>query len=277
MQRHDGAYSYQMAILRLNDFGSAIDSERESDLAKIACSGPSRIDTVVLNLDNSSIVGTLLPAQSWLARAARRVATLGPVTVGRQLQAHRISARANSGDTLSAKFHMKMYFRLAVRILLPFAPMALASTSFLRLLSFCLGLGLSACGGAVDQGQSADPSGSGSDAVAASGNGSQLLSDCKPGFPKSQASTDKPCNFLAGDTCYSTQNDACGCICPRDQGSVMCVTGRTIPNVWRDSPSCGSCVTPRRSNSDQSTMHLFVGTARKSPPSLAKWRVSESR
>jgi hypothetical protein len=131
-----------------------------------------------------------------------------------------------------------MYFRLAVRILLLFAPMIAASASFLRYLSLCLGLGLAACGGAVDPGPSADQSGPGGDA-AASGASSQLLSDCKPGFPKSQASTSNPCNFLVGDTCYSTQNDACGCICPRDQGSVMCVTGQDdtqrvagLPVMW---------------------------------------------
>ncbi len=121
---------------------------------------------------------------------------------------------------------MKTYFRLAVRILLPSAPMAITSANFARVLSLCLGLGLLACGGTVETAPSADQSGLNGDAAAsASAAGPQLLSDCKPGFPKSQATTNKPCNYLVGDTCYATQNDACGCICPRDQGSVMCVTG----------------------------------------------------
>lgn len=115
--------------------------------------------------------------------------------------------------------------------------MAPTSTSFLRSLSLCIGLGLAGCGGTVE-GAPSDQPGPGGDA-ASSGTGAELLSDCKPGFPKSQASTGKPCNFLAGDTCYSTQNEACGCICPRDQGSVMCVTGQDdtqrvagLPVMW---------------------------------------------
>ncbi len=115
--------------------------------------------------------------------------------------------------------------------------MTLTSTSFLRLLSLSLGLGLLACGGTVETAPAADQSGLGGDA--ASGSASKLLSDCNPGFPKSQATTNKPCNFLVGDTCYSTQDDACGCICPRDQGSVMCVTGQDdtqrvagLPVMW---------------------------------------------
>jgi hypothetical protein len=117
-------------------------------------------------------------------------------------------------------------------------PMALTSACFLRSLGLSLGLGLLACGGTVETAPAADLSGLGGDA-ASSGAGPQLLSDCGPSFPKSQASTDKPCNFLVGDTCYSTQDDACGCICPRDQGSLMCVTGQDdtqrvagLPVMW---------------------------------------------
>jgi hypothetical protein len=132
-----------------------------------------------------------------------------------------------------------MYFRLAVRILLQFASMAFTSTSFLRLLGLCLGLGLVACGGTVETTPAADQSGLGGDAASASASASKPLSDCGPSFPKSQATANKPCNFLVGDTCYSTQDDACGCICPRDQASVMCVTGQDdtqrvagLPVMW---------------------------------------------
>ena len=76
----------------------------------------------------------------------------------------------------------------------------------------------------MDTGQVSDQVGLG---LGDSGIGSAptLLTDCNPGFPRAQASTDKPCYILDGDTCYSNRDDACGCICPRDQGSVMCVVG----------------------------------------------------
>lgn len=108
--------------------------------------------------------------------------------------------------------------------------MEFAPTACLRLLALYLALGALACGGSVDNGQASDQSGSG---LGDSGSGSAptLLSDCNPGFPKAQASTDKPCVILDGDTCYSKQDDACGCICPRNQGPVMCVTGNDDQRV----------------------------------------------
>ncbi len=102
--------------------------------------------------------------------------------------------------------------------------MAITPNTYLRLLAWCLGLGPLACGGSVDNGQSSNPSGLGA-GDAGNGTGSKLLADCTPGFPEAQASSNKPCYYLVGDTCYSTQDQACGCICPRDQGPVLCVTG----------------------------------------------------
>ena len=84
------------------------------------------------------------------------------------------------------------------------------------------------CGGAVDTGQTVATGGSGSDSNAnAAGSGATgdqtPLADCKPGFAASQATTSQPCLFFVGTTCYSTQDEACACVCPRDQGPVLCI------------------------------------------------------
>ncbi len=96
----------------------------------------------------------------------------------------------------------------------------------------CLGLvGGSAlgCGGAVDTGQTGATGGSGSNASAGGSQSSgtlgdqTLLPECQPGFAPSQATTSNPCEFFVGTTCYSTQDEACACVCPRDQGPVLCI------------------------------------------------------
>ena len=95
-----------------------------------------------------------------------------------------------------------------------------------------------ACGGQVDSGNtpgdgsgagSGSTGGSGSDSTASGSNGATSgfgqhpLADCAPGFAVEQASADKPCNYFIDTTCYSKQDDACGCACPHDQGAVLCI------------------------------------------------------
>ncbi len=94
----------------------------------------------------------------------------------------------------------------------------------LRILAAAANLGLLACGGSVDN-QSSSPAGTAGQGNGGSNTDSQLLADCTPGFPKSEASSSKPCYFLNADICYSTQDAACACICPRDQGPVVCASG----------------------------------------------------
>lgn len=92
------------------------------------------------------------------------------------------------------------------------------------------------CGGAVDSGQpggaGASSSNTNTDSNAGASDNSQnsgttgdqtLLPDCKPGFAVSQASTAQPCQFFVDTTCYSTQTEACACVCPRNQGPVLCI------------------------------------------------------
>ena len=118
---------------------------------------------------------------------------------------------------------MKGYLQSTVRYLLALAPMVRSLFWWPRMLATCVALGLLACGGSVDNGSSStDPTAHGGSGT---GTSSSLLADCNPGFPSSQASSSNPCYFLDGDTCYQTQDAACGCICPRDQGAVECVTG----------------------------------------------------
>ncbi len=104
-------------------------------------------------------------------------------------------------------------------------------TLFSRLSLLCLVLQATAsgCGGAVDDGgksgSNPNPSTGSSGGSGCCGNspGQSLLGDCKPGFSPEEATDAKPCRFFVGKTCYSTQDEACACVCPRDQGSVLCV------------------------------------------------------
>lgn len=144
---------------------------------------------------------------------------------------------ANQGDTLTRKF-----LRIAHLAIGPYfakgSIMRLFATSYTGILAFSilwLGFG---CGGSVEAPTPSDPAntGSGSNSgSSSSGSGnvgnSALLADCNPGFPKAQASETKPCSFLANDVCYETQEAACGCICPREQGPVVCVTGYTNETI----------------------------------------------
>ena len=78
--------------------------------------------------------------------------------------------------------------------------------------------------GASTSNPNTDPNTGASGSQTNSATGDQtLLPDCKPGFAPSQATNDKQCEFFVGKTCYSTQTEACACVCPRDQGPVLCV------------------------------------------------------
>jgi hypothetical protein len=103
--------------------------------------------------------------------------------------------------------------------------------SFIPGMVLILAFAACACGGAVDTNQTpgrdtAPSNGSGSSGGAGccgDSSGQSLLGDCKPGFSADQETTAKPCRFFVGKTCYSTQDEACACVCPRDKGPVICV------------------------------------------------------
>jgi hypothetical protein len=92
-------------------------------------------------------------------------------------------------------------------------------------------VGLSACGGRVED-PKPDGSGAGAAAPASSsgeGSGSSAplpshpLGDCKPGFNRA-SNPGRSCNWLTdAGLCFDTNNDACACICPPDKDSV-CVS-----------------------------------------------------
>ena len=115
-----------------------------------------------------------------------------------------------------------------------------------RSLSLLVFLMAPACGGSVDDGTSSAPPASTGDT---SGNGStssgtgsfvsSQLADCTPGFPFAEASETKPCLYLANDQCYPSQGAACGCICPRDKASVVCVSGQ---DSWSSQTMFISCI-----------------------------------
>ena len=98
-----------------------------------------------------------------------------------------------------------------------------------------------ACGGTVDNGSAPAPSASdgaqGSGANSSPGAfSSAQLADCTPGFPLAQASDSNPCIYLTDDNqCFSTLDAACGCVCPRNQGSVLCMSGTdswSMAQMW---------------------------------------------
>jgi hypothetical protein len=105
------------------------------------------------------------------------------------------------------------------------------------------------CGGEVDSDQRSTAGPTTSDSASntsagGSANGGALvedspLADCGPGFTAAEASDARPCRFFVGTTCYSTQAEACGCVCPRDQGPLLCVAdgnaylaGTNAYGVW---------------------------------------------
>lgn len=96
---------------------------------------------------------------------------------------------------------------------------------------FCLMVGAGGCGGQVDSNQAPSPgptdtssnTSSGGSQNANASDPTKLLADCGPGFVPQEATADKPCNFFVGPACYSTQDEACGCACPRESGPVLCV------------------------------------------------------
>ncbi len=108
-------------------------------------------------------------------------------------------------------------------------------------------VGLAGCGGEMDTDQRSEPGASTNGSHAGAGGGhtsgpvtnENLLADCTPGFTPEQATADKPCQFFVGTTCYATQEAACGCACPRNQGPVVCVAdgnkylaGTAAYGVW---------------------------------------------
>jgi hypothetical protein len=112
---------------------------------------------------------------------------------------------------------------------------------------FCwVAAGFIGCGGEVDSGKetAVDPPPSGADTSAGGSHNDApvqegLLADCGPGFSPSEATAERPCKFFVGTTCYSTLDEACGCVCPRNQGPVLCVAdgnsylpGTTAYGVW---------------------------------------------
>ena len=113
-------------------------------------------------------------------------------------------------------------------------PLTFGCSKFAELI--CLWLVASSalgCGGEVDTGQTVGAGASNSNPTtnsnagaggSQSNNGDQtLLPDCKPGFTVSQATPNQPCQFFVDTTCYSTQTEACACVCPRNQGPVLCI------------------------------------------------------
>jgi len=129
---------------------------------------------------------------------------------------------------------------LAVRILLCHASMSVRGLNG-NVFGVIVFVGtVQACGGSVDSGPSStDPGNSGTTTdPTASNTSSTLLSDCNPGFPLSQASDSNPCYFLASGSCYPTQDAACGCICPRDKGPVLCVAGTDSWSIALAQVSC---------------------------------------
>jgi hypothetical protein len=118
--------------------------------------------------------------------------------------------------------------------MLPRMSKLLSSVSPLFLIGSILAVTVGGCGGAVDSGENRGAGAAASNPSSGNGSGGgagccgnspgqSLLADCKPGFPPEQASDSKPCRFFVGKTCYSTQDEACGCVCPRDKGPVICV------------------------------------------------------
>lgn len=84
-----------------------------------------------------------------------------------------------------------------------------------------------ACGGEVEQDPTPNdepPGGAGTTGLGGSGAGTRAksrLGDCTPGTPMSKA---KSCEWYAGQTCYSTKEAACNCICPTDVAEVFCIS-----------------------------------------------------
>jgi len=87
----------------------------------------------------------------------------------------------------------------------------------------------SGCGGRVSDGSDPDPTAgvdresSGEPGPDQSANGSILLPECERGFSP-MAEPDRDCNFIVSGRCYDTKVDACGCACPRVNGTT-CVSG----------------------------------------------------
>lgn len=90
---------------------------------------------------------------------------------------------------------------------------------------------MTACGGRIESDSGtgggtgtdgAGPDGSGEGGASAGPSGSPLGA-CEGGFERSVDGP--PCNWVDGDDlCYSTKDEACNCICPRDRDSV-CSSG----------------------------------------------------
>lgn len=72
-----------------------------------------------------------------------------------------------------------------------------------------------ASGGGGSSTGTQDPDLGGNDSASA------RLGDCLPGTPMVSAQS---CSWYAKQTCYSTKEAACNCICPLDVGEVVCAS-----------------------------------------------------
>jgi hypothetical protein len=57
--------------------------------------------------------------------------------------------------------------------------------------------------------------------IGGGGSTKSRLGDCKPGTPMNKA---RECPWYADQTCYSTKEAACNCICPLDVAEVYCAS-----------------------------------------------------
>lgn len=104
-----------------------------------------------------------------------------------------------------------------------------------------LGVLALACGGQVEEEPTDDDGTSGGSTATNTGGpsthsgGKARLGDCSPGTPLSRASS---CKWYAGQTCYSTKEAACNCICPTDVAEVFCISDMPAD----DAPTLVYCV-----------------------------------
>lgn len=98
-----------------------------------------------------------------------------------------------------------------------------------------------ACGGQLEEEPSKNDGSSGGSTATDTGGTSAVsgakprLGDCSPGTPLSRASS---CKWYAGQTCYSTKEAACNCICPTDVAEVFCISDMPVD----DAPTLVYCV-----------------------------------
>lgn len=92
------------------------------------------------------------------------------------------------------------------------------------------------CGGQVQQrrenqggtGPGTEPSEGNSQNTDVNEPSTGRLGDCAPGTPMGSA---KSCPWYAEQTCYSTKDAACNCICPLDVGEVVCASDFQVEGV----------------------------------------------